>query len=64
MYVPDNYDAYRWYERDRERDEYLLDKITDTEEVVENVISILEDAEPSEEVSRAIAELDRLLNRL
>jgi len=64
MYVPDNYDAYRWCERDRERDEYLLDKITDTEEVVESVISILEDAEPSEEVSRAIAELDRLLNRL
>ena len=64
MYVPDNYDAYRRYERDRERDEYLLDKITDTEEVVESVISILEDAEPSEEVSRAIAELDRLLNRL
>lgn len=64
MYIPDNYDAYRRYERDRERDEYLLDKIADTEEVVENVISILEDAEPSEEVSRAIAELDRLLNRL
>lgn len=64
MYIPDNYDAYRRYERDRERDEYLLDKITDTEEVVESVISILEDAEPSEEVSRAIAELDRLLNRL
>lgn len=64
MYIPDNYDAYRRYERDRERDEYLLDKIADTEEVVESVISILEDAEPSEEVSRAIAELDRLLNRL
>lgn len=64
MYVPDNHDAYRKYEAQRERDEYLNYKITDTEETIASVISRLEDAEPAEEVTTAIKELEALLGRL
>lgn len=64
MYIPDNYDAYRKYEADRERDEYLNGKITDAETTVGDVISILEECEPTEEISRAIEELSGLLQRL
>jgi hypothetical protein len=64
MYVPDNYDCYRKYEAERERDEYLNNKITDAEETINEVICILEDCEPAEEVSSAIKELSGLLKRL
>jgi hypothetical protein len=64
MYIPDNYDAYRKYEADRERDEYLNNKITDAETTVGDVISLLEECEPTEEISRAIKELSGLLQRL
>lgn len=64
MYIPDNYDAYRKYEADRERDEYWNGKITDAETTVGDVISILEEYEPTEEISRAIEELSGLLQRL
>ena len=64
MYVPDNYDAYRRYERERERDEYFAQKLTDAEETIGSVICILEDCEPTEEIDRAIKELNELLKRL
>ena len=64
MYVPDNYDCYKKYEADRERDEYLNSKITDAEETTDDVICILEDCEPTEEISSVIKELSGLLKRL
>mgnify|MGYP000898251747 CR=1 FL=1 len=64
MYVPDNYDCYKKYEADRERDEYLNNKITDVEETIDGVICILEDCEPTEEISSVIKELSGLLKRL
>lgn len=64
MYIPDNHDAYRKYEAQRERDEYLNYKITDAEETIASVICKLEDAEPAEEITTAIKELEALLRRL
>lgn len=64
MYIPDNYDAYKSYERDRERDEYYNQKLSDVEDTVSSVISILEDCEPSEEIDKAIKMLEGLLTRL
>mgnify|MGYP000147094663 CR=1 FL=1 len=64
MYIPDNYDAYRQYERDRERDEYYIQKIADAEDTVGSVISILEECEPTEEIDRAIKMLEGLSKRL
>jgi len=64
MYVPDNYDCYRKYEAERERDEYLNNKITDAEETICGVICTLEDCEPTAEISSAIKKLDDLLKRL
>lgn len=62
--VRDNYDAYCNYERNRERDEYLNEKITDAEETIADVVNLLEGIEPTEEIANAIIELNKLLQRL
>lgn len=64
MYVPDNYDAYLAYERDRVLHSELLEKITETEDVISSAICTLEDAEPTEEVREVIKVLNNLLKRL
>jgi chromosome segregation ATPase len=42
-YVPDNYAAYRQYERDQERDEFYNDKLSGLEEAIGQVIDICDD---------------------
>lgn len=42
-YVPDNYDAYRQYERDKERDEFYIEKLTSIEQSINEAKFICDD---------------------
>lgn len=64
MYIPDNYDCYKKYEAERERDEHIDYKITDAVETIEGVVDTLDCYEQSDEVAWAIEELRELLKRL
>jgi hypothetical protein len=64
--IPDNYDAYRQYERDKERDEYFNDKLSGIEGAISDIIAQSEDYDPDscEDMQERLEKIHNIVGKI